>query len=250
MVMVTTEKKFNIKNHVSMKEYFKWFIAIGIILILTWLLYQKNNQYQELEGLVQTTTEELQLSKNERGELVAKIGSFETQRTKDFVNFATRDSLTLELQKEVKEMSKYLKKQGSVTQVNTEGNIETSTETEVEVTPEGDPIYKSKFNLDGWVFGNSVATKDSTYYNISYKDKYSIVIGIEPTGFLGLGKGKPFGQVTSSNPYNTVKTLKTYQVGIPKTKRWSVGPSAGLQYYESSFKPYVGVGITFGLIQF
>lgn len=219
--------------------------AIGVItiLVLASLLFYKNNQYAELQQNLSAANAELEISRNEKGQLVAKIESFQTQRAEDFLAFATRDSLTMELQKEVKEMKKYLRKQGSVTIFSTEGNAQVTTETEVVKDSVGSPVYKSKFDLDGWVFGRSVATKDSTFYDIGYKDEYSLTIGIEPTGFLGLGKGTPFGQITSHNPYNTIKTMKVYQVGMPPRKNLSIGPSLNVGV-DFTGKIYTTIGIS------
>ncbi len=227
-----------------MKDNIISFIVVSIIVILAFLLFNAHNKNKELEVLNDIATKDLILSKNNRGELVAKIESYQTQRAEDFIKFATRDSLTLELQKDVKEFKKFLKKQGSVTKFSTEAKAETTEKTEVTKDEAGDPVYTSKFNLGGWVFGSSVATKDSTSYDIGYRDNYSLVIGVEPTGFLGLGKGKPFGQITSSNPYNTVETMKVYQVGLPKRKSVSIGPSVNIGVdFTGKIQTTLGVSI-------
>lgn len=248
------DKQIKIDYSFSLFSFIRRFSGLAIILVLAWFLFKKSSKYEELLQLNEVVTEELQISKNEKGELVAKIGAFETQRTEDFIKFATKDSLTLELQKEVKNMRKYLKKQGSVTQFSSEGNVQTTTDTEVQTDPSGNPVYLSNFNLDGWVFGSSKATKDSTFYDISYKDNYSLTIGRDPQGFLGLGKSKPFAEVTSSNPYNVVKTLKTYQVSLPKPKRFSIGPNVSLtpsiENGSIKIKPTIGVGVQYNLLKF
>jgi len=218
-------KEINLSYSFSLYSLLRRGIGIAIIVILSSLLFNKNQDYNEILRLNEVATKELELSKNREGELVAKMESFETRKAEDFLKFATKDSLTRELQNEIKQMKRYLKRQGSVTNFSTEAKTETSAKTTIIKDENGYPIYKSNFNLDGWVFGSSVATVDSTYYNIGYKDKYSLTIGTEPTGFLGLGKGKAFAQVTSSSPYNTVKTMKTYQVSLPKKKSFSLAPS-------------------------
>lgn len=218
-------------------------VGMGLIIVLAFLLFKSQYKYKELDNLHKASVSTMETFRNEKGQLVSKIEAYETQRTKDFLAFVTRDSLTIELQKEVKAMNKYLREQGSVTNFETEGEAEVVTETEVIEDEEGSPIYKSKFDLDGWVFGSSIATKDSTSYKIGYKDKYSVVVGLEPTGFLGLGKGKPFGQITSSNPYNTVKTMKTYQVGLPPKKNVSIGPSLNMGV-DFTGRIYTTIGVS------
>ncbi len=203
-------------------------LGILAIVVLLYLLFQGHGEYQELKDLNKVSVAELKVSRDQKGVLTARLDAFETQRTKDFLQLKTRDSLTIELQKEVKIMGKYLKQMGSVTKFSTEGEVETVVLTEVTKDEQGDPIYKSKFNLDGWVWGNTIATKDTTYHHIQYKDNYTLVIGREPTGFLGLGRGKAFGQITSLSPYNTVKTMKVYQVSAPTRKNFSIAPSINI----------------------
>lgn len=248
------DKQIKIDYSFSLYKVVRRTAILAIFAILAFYLYDKNKAYEELVQLNKVATEDLQVSRNKNGELVAKIGSFETQRTEDFIKFASKDSLTLALQREVRNMRKYLKKQGSVTNFSSESNITTSSGTQVSSDKSGSPVYKSDFDLGGWIFGKSVATKDSTYYDIGYKDKYSLTVGIEPQGFWGLGKGKPFVEVTSSNPYNTVKTLKTYQVGLPKEKRFGVGPNISLSpsFANNSMqiKATVGIGIQYNIIKF
>ena len=79
------------------------------------------------------------------------------------------------------------------------------------------------------------------------KNEYSLVVGLEPQGFLGLGVAKPFGEVTNKNPYSTVKTLKTYNVTYPKPKRFGVGPYIGI---DVTGKASGGLSVNYDLIQF
>ncbi len=202
-------------------------LLIITIFILFGLWQRASFKNVILEGLNEAASDSLKISRNENGELVGKITALETQNTNQFLKYKTTDSLIKALQADVKENKKYLKKQGSVTNFSTKAEVDTTVTTTVikdSITPEF-PTYKSKFNFDGWIFGSSIATKDTTSYKIGYKDDYSLVIGLEPQGFLGLGKAKPFGEVTSSNPYNEIKTMRTYQVSLPKKKNFSLAPS-------------------------
>lgn len=225
-------------------------VLIGILsfIILLSLYFWKGtvDKYEELQGLNTVLVDSLKISRNEKGELVAKISAFETQRTQDFLRYETTDSLTRELQKEVKEMRKYLKRNGSVTKFNTDTKVDTVFVTEVTEVPGKYPIYSSKFNLDNWVYGNISASKDSTKLKVSIKNDYSVVVGREPTGFLGLGKGKSFVQVTNRNPYSSIKELKTYNVSVPRPKRFGLGPYVGVDILG---RPSVGVSVNYDLIQ-
>lgn len=227
--------------------------GIIIILILAYFLFQARGQITEQNNLNIALADSVQTWKGKDGLNRAKISTLETSKTKEFLALATKDSSVIALQQEVKEMRRYLRNKGSVTNFSSDTTVDTSSPTEVTVDNSGNPTYKSKFDLDGWVFGNSVATKDSTYLNLKVKNKYSLTLGVEPTGFLGLGKGKPFAQVKNENPYSETQELKTYQVTAPKPKRWGVGPVGA---YGLNLGPvpqlggFVGVGVQYSLIQF
>src|SRR5690606_18749044 len=99
------------------------------------------------------------------------------------------------LQETVKEMSKYLKKQGSVTNFSTTTDVTATGETKVIDNPEEPsfPIYESNFEQKDdkgktWSIGFIRATKDTTTIEQQVFNEYSVVIGLEPKGFLGLGK--------------------------------------------------------------
>lgn len=226
-------------------------VLIGILafIILLSLYFWKGtvDKYEELQGLNTVLVDSLKVSRNQNGELVAKISAFETQKTEDFLRYKTLDSLTIELQKEVREVKKYLRRQGSVTKFSTDTKVDTQVPTEVTDSIGEQPIYNSRFNLDNWVFGNISAASDSTRIQLNVRNDYSVVVGRESTGFLGLGKGKSFVQVTNRNPYSTTRTLKTYNVSVPDPKRWGLGPYIGVDILG---RPSVGLSVNYNLIQF
>lgn len=246
------DKQIEINYSFSLFSLIRRFAGVAIIIVLALLLFRKSNKYEELLQLNEVVTDSLKISKNKNGEYVAKISAFETKRTEDFIKFATKDSAVLALQQEVKDMKRYLKKQGSVTNFTTNTGVDVTAETEVIPTDEPNfPTYKSKFNLDGWVYGQSVATKDSTTLDLKIKNDYTLVIGREPQGFLGLGKPKTFAQVTNKNPYTETQSLRTYQVTLPKPKKFSVGPFVGYGVgSDFKFEPFIGVGVQYNLINF
>lgn len=227
--------------------------SIIIILILAYFLFQARGQLTEQANLNTALKDSVQTWRGKDGLNRAKIETLETSKSDEFLALASKDDAIVALQNEVRSMKRYLKKKGSVTNFTSETSVDTSVPTEVVDNGTPFPTYKSKFDLNGWVYGNSVATKDSTYYNLKVKNKYSLTLGVEPTGFLGLGKGKPFAQVKNLNPYSETQELKTYQVSSPKPKRWGVGPVAA---YGLNLGPvpqlggFIGVGAQYSLIRF
>ena len=229
--------------------------ALGVLVIVTLsavLYFMYTNQkemYQEREELITVLNDSIVKYKNKEGELVAKISSFETQEVEDFLSLQTKDKEIIELQEEVEKQKKVLKEKGSVTKFQTETSISTeSVSTNIGTTEK--PKYFSQFNLDGWVVGEATADEFETKLSLRIKNEYNVVVGTEPTGFLGLGKGKAFSEVTNKNPYADVTSLRTYQVSLPKPKKISLGPQVGVKLdLTGVISPYVGFGATYSLIR-
>lgn len=248
-----------INTEISLFKLIRRAVGIAIIVILATLLLNSRRELEEQIILQEAIHAELETWIDKDGVNRARIQSLETSNTKDFLKLTTKDSSIIALQKSVKSMEKYLKKQGSVTNFSTSTGIDTSAKTKVienKVQPQF-PIYWSDFNLQdkqgkSWVYGNSTATKDSTTLKLNVINDYSVTLGIEPTGFLGLGKGKPFGDVKNYNPYSVTEELRTYQVTIPKPKRFGVGPVVAYGFGTTSIKGqwFVGIGGSYQLIKF
>lgn len=231
-------------------------VGVIIIIILTILYSKSQKQLHQANNLYEATNAKLEKWVDKDGVNRAKIQVLETEKTSDFIKLNSKDSIIIELQNNVKEMKKYLKKQGSVTNISTSTTIDAISETEVipnEVESEY-PIYWSKFNLKdkddfSWVFGESFATKDSTTLNLKIKNKYSLTLGLEPQGFFGLGKPKPFADVKNYNPYSTTESLRTYQVSLPKPKKWGLGPVVAYGIGNDGLGWFLGVGGTYTIIR-
>ena len=220
---------------------------------LSWKYFQDRQKLKERENLEEALNAKLDLWKDKDNINHAKIQVLETRNTKDFLALKSNDSTVKELQKVVKEFGKYLKKQGSATVVTTSTDVNTSSGTEVSFLP-GDsifPIYKSKFNLQGWVVGNTTASKDSTNLILSIKNEYAVVIGREKQGLFK--PDKPFVEVINKNPYTQVKSLRTYEVSLPSTKRWGIGPVGAIGIgldKDPSLGIFIGLGVQYSLIKF
>ena len=88
------------------------------------------------------------------------------------------------------------------------------------------PIYTSNFNKNEWIKGTIKAGPDSIIIDpLKIKIEQTFIIGEDRTGFLGLGRSKPFIEVVNKNPYAETEKLKTYQVDIKskgKNKTWVI----------------------------
>jgi hypothetical protein len=239
-----------------MKENIRTIVIIVLLLALglsAWKIISMNDNLKEQETLQEALNAKLDVWKAKDGLNHAKIQVLETRNTRDFLSLQTNDATVKELQRTVKEFEKYLKKQGSATVVTTSTDVDTSSETEVTFLP-GDsifPVYTSQFNLKGWVIGETRANKDSTNLTMSIKNEYSVIIGREKQGLFK--PDKPFVEVVNKNPYTQVKSLRTYEVSLPATKRWGVGPVGAYGIGLSGtpeFKGFIGIGVQYSLIKF
>ena len=231
-------------------------LIIILLLLVGFFGYQYYNTSQDLQEqvtLTEAANAKMETWRGKDGLNRAKIQALETRNSEAFLKMATNDSSILALQYAVKGMERYLRDQGSVTNFSTETGISTSSETEVipnDTLPEF-PSYRSEFDLDGWVYGSTLATKDSTHLDLRVKNSYTLTVGVEPQGFLGMGKGKAFAEVKNLNPYSETTDLRTYQVTVPKQKKFGVGIIAGYGV-GGSLAPslIVGVGVSWTPIKF
>ena len=233
-------------------------VLVLLVIILSVMYFNKNSDYKEQLSLNSAATAELVKWKDKDSLNNAKIESLTTQSTKDFLAFKSLDSSIAKLQSDVKEMSKYLKKQGSVTNLSTTTTVDTTNPTEVieNVEEPQSPTYKSNISMrdkDGkeWIYGESIAKRDSTSLFLKVKNDYTLTVGLEPQGFLGLGTPKPFAQVKNLNPWSEVDELRTYQVSLPPPKRFGVGVIVGYGLGNNGqLSPIIGVGMSYNLIRF
>lgn len=230
-------------------------LVLVIILLYSWGADTQKKYYEQVD-LYSVLNDTLKVYKGKDGENRARISQFQTEKVADFLKLQSSNKKVEFLQKMVKRYEKELANGGSVTTIETQGNYETTVPTEVVHTQDpGSPIYKgdSKNVFGEWARIQSIATKDSTQYTLTTNDKIVAVIGREPTGFLGLGKGKPFIDVTNLNPYSTTKDVRSYQV-TEDYKRWSIGLGGtyGVVYTKGTlgFGLALGVTINYNLIKF
>ena len=232
------------------------FICFLIFLIVVLFGIRKSNlrKIKEQANLLESLNSDLITWKDKDSLNKAKIEVIKTQKTKDFLNLKTKDSIIIELQNEVKENKKKLKQSGSsVTIFETKSDIKHKSETQVVARDTIKnyifPEYKSNINLDEWVVGNVIANRDSTMLDIKIKNSYSIVIGSEKQGLFK--KTKPYVEVTNKNPFSETESLRTYQVSLPRQKRFSLGISVNYGIGKGfEFQPFVGIGIQYNLIRF
>jgi hypothetical protein len=220
------------------------YIIIILLLVLVTIIFNKGNKEQEYKDFNKVLIDSVRVFRDKSNRQVAKIKSFESENIKFFTQIKTKDSQILELQETIKSNKKYIKNQGSITNFVTLTKIDTVIKTKIiyQNSDTTNPIYTSKFDLNGWAKGTIEARFDKTLLDLQIKNKYSLVVGKEPQGLFK--KTVPFAMVTNHNPYTETTEMRTYQVKLPKPKKWCIGPFAG---YNG--KVIVGIGVGYILVR-
>ena len=224
----------------------------AIILILAFLIFKTSFKNKEYVSTIENLKGELKITKDSEGRQSARIDFVEAQNVNQLLKIRTSDFEVKELQSLVEKYKSELKKKGSATIIKGETVINTITK---EVIVKGDSIYPTYIgtvNLQEWVVAKIEASKDSIGLDLKVKNDYLVVIGREKSGFLGLGKGTPFVEVTNNNPYTETKSIITYSVTDEKPRKFGVGIIAGYGVTAVNIvpQPMLGVGLSYNLIRF
>lgn len=238
-------------------------VISGIILLILYLFRgcEAEARLTEVETMNEALRDSLKTWRDKEGNFKAKITLLQTENAETFIKLTTKDEEIKKLQDLVAKNKNKLKTQGSASIFTTDANIDLKSKTQivlVDTSKPCNPTYKTNFEIMGtgkyektkWVWGVVEATKDSTTIGMRFHEEIDVVLGQEKTGFLGLGKPRPFAEVTLHNPFNKVSTLKSFDVTPPKPKRFGIGPT--LSYgVGSGFVPqvFVGVGVNWNLIR-
>lgn len=246
-------------------------ITIIVILLLLNLKSCKNTQdtKKDYVNTINALQDTMTTYRTKDGVQVAKISLIETERAIQFLEIKSKDAVIVKLQEEVKKNEKRLGKSGSVTVITNTTEVKTVDTTYVTskdtiirndtvfVYPEYSSFIKKGLRKDStyWATINVKSNKDSTSVGVSLNNSYVVVIGNErKKGFKNLFKPKvPFVEVTNENPYTETKTLRSYQVKVPKSKKFGVGIHVGYGLIldkQPILRPYVGIGINYNIIEF
>jgi hypothetical protein len=208
------------------------YVVAGLLLLsilLTVRTCRQSDKIDEQTGLINSLNTKAKTWKDEQGKSHTKNTAVITENPKDFLNLKDQSEEIQKLQEQIKKYEKQIKKGGSVTNFTSTTAVTTTVPTKVDTVVVDNTkqlVYKSNFNKEGWVFGNVIASQDSTIINVGTKDEYTVAIGYDKTGFLGLGKPIPFSEITNHNKYSTTPYVKTYQVDVKSKRNTWVVPSA------------------------
>lgn len=181
----------------------------------------------------------------------ATISVIQTEKSSDFVKLKLQDQELKDLQQMVKDYGKKLEAGSSVTKALVETVAILKGRPALRIN-EGDtvwhdsiayvyPTYEDTLS-DQWITLISKINRDSSNYNLKVTNKFSAIVGVD--------KGRPFVDLLTENPYTTVKSLRTYQVKLPKPKKFGIGPNISYGFGES-FKQqvFIGIGLQYNILR-
>lgn len=218
-------------------------LTVSLIISIRSCDSHKRSQ-KESVSLINALNDSLTLRHNKQGQEIAKSMVIESVSPELLLQLKSADHKIIALQELIK---KNMKDLSAATILSTETSVDTKTPTKVIgqaiVRDTVYPIYQSDINKGGWIVGSVVASKDSTTTNLSIINDYDIIVKRD--------KGVPYAEVTNKNPYTATKTLKTFNVSVPKPKRFGISPVVGYGFTGSGkLQPFVGLGLSYDIIQF
>ena len=229
-------------------------LPLYILLALTiWVQISKMIEKRKAETLISALQSDLVISHTTDSLQKAKIQVIETERAKDFVKLKVKDQTIKELQDVVKEYKDIY----SAAIIKNQTLVKAIAKTQIvfkDTVKQGDtiyvyPEYRSTFNLDNWVYGNTKANRATTEVDLKIRNEYAVVIRQEKKGLFS--KPITYAEVINRNPYTETTDMRVYQVTTPKPKQFGVGPVIGIGYTTSNkIEPYIGVGLQWSLFRF
>ena len=238
----------------------KFLILLGGLIILALILQiffinKYRHAAKETKDLYETATKDADIYRNKYNQSVGEIEAIRTQKLSDFTDAIFKDSAMIRLQQSVAENQKLLKKGGTANNFSSGTTIDRGTTNNTYITSTGDTARRSSFS-DKWIDYTILSFPDTTFLNLKTFDQYSVINGYEKDpDKKGLKKlfsrrNIPFSKITSESPYSEITEVKTYAVEMTKPSRWGLDGQAGITWTISGFKPYVGVGVGYRLIEF
>lgn len=218
----------------------KFLDIICIVLIIIFIIFafkRCKNDIREFSNIdkLESLTDSIKYYKDNYNVLHSRISIIEAD---NFTKIKSRDKDIQELQ----ELVKKYKNVQAATVIKTETKVvEKIVNKPIFDTISRETAYYSKFDLDGFVWGEIVAKKDSTDLILNIRNDFNIVSHYD--------KGKLVLDVSDKNPYSITKSQRSY-INLPKQKKWGLGINAGYGISKNGLSPYIGLGVNYNLINF
>lgn len=213
-------------------------VLIALIIIFVIFAFKRcENDIREFSNIdkLEALNDSIKYYRDNYNVLHSRISIIETD---NFTKIKSKDKDIQELQ----ELVKKYKNVQAATVIKTETKVvEKIVNKPIFDTVSRETAYYSKFDLDGFVWGEIIAKKDSTDLILNIRNDFNIVSHYD--------KGKLVLDVSDKNPYSITKSQRSY-INLPKQKRWGLGINAGYGVSKSGLSPYIGLGVNYNLINF
>ena len=211
------------------------FIIAVILSYITFFSYTVYKDRNYSSSRIESLTDSIQYYKDSYNVLHSKISIIEAD------NFTKINSKDKDIQ-ELQELVKKYKNVQAATVLKTETKVvEKIVNKPILDTISKETAYYSKFDLEGFVWGEIIAKKDSTDLILNIRNDFNIVSHYE--------KGKLVLDVSDNNPYSITKSQRSY-INLPKQKKWGLGISVGYGANKNGLSPYIGLGVNYNLLSF
>lgn len=232
-----------------------------IVLLISSILLFKYCNKKSTDKQITNTVNSLNDTLTKKNDTTSSISVITTSSIKEFTELHIKDSIIQDLQKLVNQYKNKLEAGSSVTSTKIETKINTVHKTKIIDLGHEDfvsdslaavndtivkflrvyPTYEDSIKNE-WIDYSTIINKDSAIMKLKVNNSYSTIVGVN--------KGKPFVDIINHNPYSTVTSIRSYQVTLPKPKKWGIGGSVGVTYYSNKAQPYIGVGLNYDFIKF
>lgn len=211
--------------------------------VLLGVLYGKSiHKNINAEANIAALTDTLEVYKTKDGRQVAVITSFEEDKLSDLLKIQSRDSSITRLQGVIKQN----KNASTAVVISNDTKVEASTPTTITNRDTVDnyiyPTYRSEIKLGRWVNGYSLASRDSTHYDLTVHNDYDVVLKRE--------SGRLNAYVINHNPYTNTTMQRAASTSTPRDKRFGIGPLTGIGFNQQGKATWIiGVGGSFHIIK-
>jgi hypothetical protein len=222
--------------------------VVGLLILVILLLSKCNKTQEETINLYNHIGDSTKHYRDKYGLEHAENTVLEASHTSLLLSLKTSDSLVLELQSKVRQFKKELKGDGSVTIFHTRDTVykETITNVSFPVNDSCNPKYSTTFK-DKFLHYTIDAYKDSTKFQLETFHDYSVVIGSKRDKWYK--KKHTFVDVSDTNPYTSIKSLKAFEVKDKSKSHFSFGIQGGYGITPTGLQPYIGIGGQFKLFE-
>ena len=227
---------------ITKKDIIYYAIIILLAIFLSCSIRSCNNNKKDYNTSITALTDSIHHMKTKSGQNMAKTSSFTGNNAKVLKQL---DSLLYVRMKDMNIKPSHIT---NITTVNGKGNFGVHDTVFVASKTEkdsGNIIRNFNFNND-WrtLEGRIFYIKDTLGIKILQdKIKFDYTIAQDKNNKV---------YITSANPYVEYNEIKSFQIKQRQQKHWNIGPQFGIGYDFNTQKivPQIGVGITYGLINF